>query len=71
MPPESRTGDEPPRDMSLLTAPRFVECEKWRQETHLDETVPTWEYPEKEEMFKYYPQYYHKTDKVCHQTLAL
>jgi len=26
--------------------------------------VETWEYPEKEEMFKYYPQYYHKTDKV-------
>ncbi|KAK3385009.1 CRAL-TRIO domain-containing protein [Podospora didyma] len=41
----------------------FVDCEKWRQETHLDEMVPTWEYPEKEEMFQYYPQYYHKTDK--------
>lgn len=43
---------------------RFIECEKWREEIKLDETVPTWEYPEKEEMFKYYPQYYHKTDKV-------
>jgi len=26
--------------------------------------VPNWEYPEKEQVFKYYPQYYHKTDKV-------
>jgi hypothetical protein len=43
---------------------RFIDCEKWRQETKLDDTVPSWEYPEKEEMFKYYPQYYHKTDKV-------
>lgn len=43
---------------------RFVDCEKWRKDTGLDEAVPTWEYPEKEEIFKYYPQYYHKTDKV-------
>lgn len=50
----------------MLTIPtlRFVECEKWRVETKLDETVPDWEYPEKEEVSKYYPQYYHKTDKV-------
>jgi hypothetical protein len=43
---------------------RFVDTEKWRADTKLDETVPTWEYPEKEELFKFYPQYYHKTDKV-------
>jgi hypothetical protein len=43
---------------------RFVECEKWRADTKLDETVPIWEYPEREALFKYYPQYYHKTDKV-------
>lgn len=41
----------------------FVDCETWRTETKLDELVPTWEFTEKEEMFKYYPQYYHKTDK--------
>ncbi|KAK1766483.1 sec14 cytosolic factor, partial [Phialemonium atrogriseum] len=46
-----------------LTKKMFVECENWRKETNLDEVVPTWEYPEKEEVFKYYPQYYHKTDK--------
>ena len=41
-----------------------MDTEKWREETKLDELVPTWEFPEKAEMFKYYPQYYHKTDKV-------
>lgn len=43
---------------------RFVDTEKWRKDTKLDETVPIWDYPEKVELFKYYPQYYHKTDKV-------
>jgi len=46
-----------------LAKKMFVDTEKWRQETNLDDTVPTWEYPEKEAVFKYYPQYYHKTDK--------
>ena len=43
---------------------RFVDTEKWRAETKLDDLVATWEFPEKAAMFKYYPQYYHKTDKV-------
>jgi hypothetical protein len=43
---------------------RFIDCEEWRKETKLDEILPKWDYPEKEELFKYYPQYYHKTDKV-------
>lgn len=43
---------------------RFMDCEAWRAETKLDDIVPTWDFPEKAEMFKYYPQYYHKTDKV-------
>lgn len=41
-----------------------MDCEEWRKETKLDELVPTWDYPEKPDVFKYYPQYYHKTDKV-------
>ncbi|CAN8105047.1 unnamed protein product [Discula destructiva] len=41
----------------------FVGAEDWRKETKLDELLPTWEYPEKEKIFEYYPQYYHKTDK--------
>lgn len=47
-----------------LTATRFLDTEKWRKETKLDETVPTWDYPEKAEISKYYTQFYHKTDKV-------
>ncbi|KAK4218412.1 CRAL-TRIO domain-containing protein [Rhypophila decipiens] len=46
-----------------LAKQMFVDCEKWRQETDLDNVIAAWEYPEKEEVFKYYPQYYHKTDK--------
>jgi hypothetical protein len=41
----------------------FTDCEAWRKETKLDETVPVWDYPEKEEIKKYYGQFYHKTDK--------
>lgn len=59
-------GDMPQGSVGGADTYRFVDCEKWRKETKLDETVPTWEYPEKEELFKYYPQYYHKTDKVHH-----
>ncbi|EGY17177.1 SEC14 cytosolic factor [Verticillium dahliae VdLs.17] len=40
----------------------FVEFDKWRKEVHLDALVPTWEYKEREQMLKFYPQYYHKTD---------
>lgn len=43
---------------------RFVECEQWRKDFNLDELVKTFDYKEKEEVFAYYPQYYHKTDKV-------
>lgn len=50
--PETNAGD------------RFVDTEKWRKETNLDETVPIWDYPEKPEIAKYYKQFYHKTDKV-------
>ncbi|KAH6654707.1 Sec14 cytosolic factor [Truncatella angustata] len=46
-----------------LSKQMFVDTEKWRKDTKLDETVPIWDYPEKEALFKYYPQYYHKTDK--------
>lgn len=43
---------------------RFVDCEKWRKEFGTDGLVRTFDYKEKPEVFKYYPQYYHKTDKV-------
>lgn len=43
---------------------RFVGCEKWREEFGTDDLVKTFDYQEKEKVFEYYPQYYHKTDKV-------
>ncbi|KID91756.1 Sec14 cytosolic factor, partial [Metarhizium majus ARSEF 297] len=46
-----------------LSKAMFVDTEKWRKETKLDETVPIWDYPEKPEIAKYYKQFYHKTDK--------
>ncbi|OQO08138.1 hypothetical protein B0A48_06932 [Cryoendolithus antarcticus] len=48
-----------------LSRTMFVDAEKWRAGFGggLDKLVPTFEYPEKSQMFKYYPQYYHKTDK--------
>ena len=42
----------------------FVSCEKWRKEFGVDELVRTFKFTEKEAVSKYYPQYYHKTDKV-------
>lgn len=44
---------------------RFVDCEAWRKDFNLDELVRSFDYTEKAEVFQYYPQYYHKTDKVA------
>lgn len=41
----------------------FIECEKWRKDFGVDEIVRTFNYHEKMDVFKYYPQYYHKEDK--------
>ena len=41
-----------------------MDCEKWRKEFGTDDLAPTFEYVEKPKVFEYYPQYYHKTDRV-------
>ncbi|KIW89404.1 uncharacterized protein Z519_10258 [Cladophialophora bantiana CBS 173.52] len=41
----------------------FVKNEEWRKEFGTDELVRTFDYKERAQMFQYYPQYYHKTDK--------
>ncbi|PSN62697.1 SEC14 cytosolic factor [Corynespora cassiicola Philippines] len=49
-----------------LSKQMFVDCEKWRAEyagVGVEELVRTFDYKERAEIFKYYPQYYHKTDK--------
>lgn len=46
---------------------RFIDSEKWRASyagVGVEELVRTFDYKEKPEVFQYYPQYYHKTDKV-------
>ncbi|EHK43881.1 uncharacterized protein TrAtP1_008319 [Trichoderma atroviride] len=45
-----------------LAKQMFLDTEKWRAETKLDEILPTWDYPEKPEISKYYKQFYHKID---------
>ena len=42
----------------------FTEAEKWRKEFGVEKLYHEFEYPEKEKVDQYYPQYYHKTDKV-------
>ncbi|BDD56811.1 cytosolic factor, phosphatidylinositol/phosphatidylcholine transfer protein [Monascus purpureus] len=41
----------------------FIESEKWRKEFGTDDLARTFDYTEKAQVFKFYPQYYHKTDK--------
>lgn len=53
---------------------RFVDCENWRKsfgEVGVDELVRTFDYKEKPQVFEYYPQYYHKTDKARCDTKLL
>ncbi|TVY57465.1 Sec14 cytosolic factor [Lachnellula suecica] len=46
-----------------LSEKMFVDSEKWRKETNLDDLVRNFDYKEKAQVFEYYPQYYHKIDK--------
>ncbi|KAF9731696.1 hypothetical protein PMIN06_012650 [Paraphaeosphaeria minitans] len=49
-----------------LSKQMFVDCEKWRAsyaDVGVEELVRTFDYQERPQIFKYYPQYYHKTDK--------
>lgn len=41
----------------------FENCEKWRKEFGVDTIFEDFHYEEKPLVAKYYPQYYHKTDK--------
>ncbi|KAF2278491.1 uncharacterized protein EI97DRAFT_358910, partial [Westerdykella ornata] len=49
-----------------LSKQMFIDFQKWRKEfagVGVEELVRTFEYKEKPQVFEYYPQYYHKTDK--------
>jgi hypothetical protein len=48
-----------------LSKQMFIDSEKWRSEFGggVDKLVKTFDYVEKPQIFEFYPQYYHKTDK--------
>ncbi|CAE6430455.1 unnamed protein product [Rhizoctonia solani] len=41
----------------------IIACEEWRKKFGVDEIVKNFDFPEKSEVDKYYPQFYHKMDK--------
>ncbi|KAI0002872.1 CRAL-TRIO domain-containing protein [Russula compacta] len=53
----ARKFDVPKAKAMLLSA------EQWRKAENVDELARTFEFKEKEEVDKYYPQFYHKIDK--------
>ncbi|CAK5277695.1 unnamed protein product [Mycena citricolor] len=42
----------------------LLAAEKWRKDFRVDELVRTFDYPELQQVDKYYPQYYHHVDKL-------
>lgn len=53
----ARKFDVPAAKLMLLN------CEQWRKDFGVDDIVKNFDFPEKAEVNKYYPQFYHKTDK--------
>ncbi len=47
----------------MLAKKMFDDCEKWRKEFGTNTILTDFKYTEKPKVAKYYPQYYHKTDK--------
>ncbi|KAF9530988.1 CRAL-TRIO domain-containing protein [Crepidotus variabilis] len=41
----------------------FLSAEKWRKDFGVDDIIKNFDFKEKAEVDKYYPQFYHKTDK--------
>ncbi|KAB5594630.1 hypothetical protein CTheo_1952 [Ceratobasidium theobromae] len=47
----------------IKTKDMFVACEKWRKDFGVDDIIQNFDFKEKAQVDKYYPQYYHKMDK--------
>lgn len=47
----------------MLAKKMFDDCEKWRKDFGTNTILTDFKYTEKPKVAKYYPQYYHKTDK--------
>lgn len=52
------------RKLTLFHHNRYMNFDKWRKEFGVDDICQNFVYVEKPKVFEYYPQYYHKTDKV-------
>ena len=59
-----RCGNRTSERWLELIRRRFIDCEKWRKDFGVDELLQTFDYKERSQVFEYYPQYYHKTDRV-------
>ncbi|KAJ4471956.1 CRAL-TRIO domain-containing protein [Lentinula aciculospora] len=46
-----------------LAKKMLVECEQWRKDFGVEDIVKNFDFHEKEQVDKYYPQFYHKMDK--------
>lgn len=42
----------------------FMDCQAWRNESKVDETVKQFVFTEEKDVMRLYPRYYHKTDKI-------
>ena len=42
----------------------FKDSEQWRKDFNVDDIIENFHFDEKPMVTVYYPQYYHKTDKV-------
>ena len=49
----------------------ILNAEKWRVEFGVDDIVQNFDFKEKAEVDKYYPQFYHKTDRVGNYSLII
>ncbi|KAK0238856.1 CRAL-TRIO domain-containing protein [Armillaria nabsnona] len=52
------------RKFDVVAAKKMLhECEQWRKEFGIEEIMKNFDFKEKRDVDKYYPQYYHKMDK--------
>lgn len=52
------------RKFDIVAAKKMLqECEQWRKEFGIEEIMKNFDFKEKKDVDKYYPQYYHKMDK--------
>ncbi|EEB88724.1 hypothetical protein MPER_13274 [Moniliophthora perniciosa FA553] len=54
-----------------LAKKMLLECEQWRKQFGVDDIVKNFDFKEKAEVDKYYPQYYHKMDKPAFDSLVV